>query len=42
MLDWCMAHPWMTFFLGLAALGTVDTVAKALGGKWSRPRKEKP
>lgn len=29
MKEWCMEHPWMTFFLILALLETVDIVAKA-------------
>ena len=42
MWEWCRESPFLTFFLVLAALETIDTVAKALGGKRSRPRKEKP
>lgn len=25
MVDWCMAHPWMTFWLGVIALLVIDS-----------------
>lgn len=32
MTEWAMLHPWMTFFLGIAALECVCVFFKALGG----------
>lgn len=34
MIEWVLAHPWMTFFLGLAAIygmyGIVERITKAI------------
>jgi hypothetical protein len=32
MPEWCMAHPWMTFFIAMAALPTITI-------DWRRGRK---
>lgn len=28
METWCMAHPWLTFFLGLSAFGAIRVVVR--------------
>lgn len=32
MSEWAMAHPWMVFFLSLAAMATIGHVAEAMFG----------
>ena len=31
MAEWCMAHPWMTFFLTLAVIEAISNIFQSLG-----------
>lgn len=35
MAEWCLEHPWMTFFLVLAALAAFETLCKAIAASLS-------
>lgn len=32
MLDWCMVHPWMTFFIILAIIESITLIVKYSSG----------
>lgn len=39
MLNWCMAHPWMTFFIVLSVIESITAIIKYTTG-WHRTDKE--
>ena len=39
MFNWCMAHPWMTFFISLSAIDSIASIIKYITG-WHRTDKE--
>jgi len=36
MSDWCLAHPWMTFFI---VMGLVSSISVRI--RWTRPKEDK-
>jgi hypothetical protein len=39
MFNWCIEHPWMTFFIVLSAISSIQAIVKYLTG-WHKTDKE--